>query len=130
MAGATRLELATFGVTGESGFSDFNSLAHLAYQDVSKCGKSWGESAPQVHPVLMRSFLDRITPIIGQRTEDWDVRALTMPPASKGPVSDSSHTVDVVIFHAHLNSSLTPGWCTITASGGGRDRFQMGPFHG
>jgi hypothetical protein len=53
MAGATRFELATSDVTGDSGMSDFNHLENLAHQNVSKWVKSWGAFAPQVHPVVL-----------------------------------------------------------------------------
>jgi hypothetical protein len=50
MAGATGLEPATSGVTGSCEMSDFNDLKYLGYQNVIKCVKSLGVSAPYLHP--------------------------------------------------------------------------------
>jgi hypothetical protein len=49
LAGATRIELATSGVTGFFEFNDFNNFACLLYQIVVKCVESWGASAPHTH---------------------------------------------------------------------------------
>ena len=55
LAGATRIELATSGVTGFFEFNDFNNFACLLYQIMVKCVESWGASALYPHPIRVRS---------------------------------------------------------------------------
>ena len=45
-------EPPTCGFVVERKNSDFNGLAHLAYQNVSKRGKLYMRFAPWVHPVF------------------------------------------------------------------------------
>ncbi len=66
LARPARLERATCGFVVRSLNNDLNDLAYLAYQIVVKCVKSWGVSAPQVHPVQTKLHRHKLALILDE----------------------------------------------------------------